>query len=197
MKCAGCELEKDESEFYVDNNRKRGFTYYCKKCIYKFQVNYRKDNLDKIKIWKTNSRIKNSEKILEHYRSFREANRERLREQYKQYYKNNLEKFRVRGHNRYAIKKSGDVTILTTLFLEDLLYQQNNKCFYCKNELNKYHIEHLIPLARGGEHKEYNIVLSCPTCNLAKRDKMPDMFLQYKIGQDNARSRASSDRKSA
>jgi 5-methylcytosine-specific restriction endonuclease McrA len=31
----------------------------------------------------------------------------------------------------------------------------------------------VVPLSRGGSNGPENIVIACPTCNLAKKDKMP------------------------
>jgi 5-methylcytosine-specific restriction endonuclease McrA len=36
-----------------------------------------------------------------------------------------------------------------------------------------YHVDHLIPLARGGHNNPSNIVITCPFCNQSKKDKTP------------------------
>lgn len=47
-------------------------------------------------------------------------------------------------------------------------------CWWCGKPLNgSYHIDHRIPLKRGGKHDPGNIVLAHPRCNLQKKDKMP------------------------
>lgn len=49
---------------------------------------------------------------------------------------------------------------------------QKGKCWHCGKACNgTYHIDHLIPLSRGGTDKASNIVISCPTCNERKHDK--------------------------
>jgi 5-methylcytosine-specific restriction endonuclease McrA len=44
------------------------------------------------------------------------------------------------------------------------------RCPYCGREITKdtVHIEHLIPMSRGGLHVMGNVLGSCPTCNLSK-----------------------------
>lgn len=51
---------------------------------------------------------------------------------------------------------------------------QKGLCWWCEKELNGiYHIDHRIPLSRGGSDKATNIVISCPLCNERKHDKLP------------------------
>ena len=37
-----------------------------------------------------------------------------------------------------------------------------------------YHLDHYIPLAKGGTHTDSNLVLLCFKCNLSKHDTLPD-----------------------
>lgn len=55
-------------------------------------------------------------------------------------------------------------------FLNNLIIEQNNKCFYCESDLTNYKaIEHLTPVSKGGDNYNYNIVYSCKNCNSKKR----------------------------
>lgn len=38
-----------------------------------------------------------------------------------------------------------------------------------------YHVDHIIPLAKGGEHSYKNVQLAHPSCNLTKGDKLPEI----------------------
>jgi HNH endonuclease len=48
-------------------------------------------------------------------------------------------------------------------------------CEFCRAQLrfspNSFHIEHHIPLSRGGANTEENLTLTCPQCNLHKATK--------------------------
>lgn len=58
--------------------------------------------------------------------------------------------------------------------IEKLYHLQRERCWYCERKLHgNYHIEHRIPLVRGGSNDLSNIVLACPECNMSKHDKMP------------------------
>lgn len=52
-----------------------------------------------------------------------------------------------------------------------------NPCPYC-GEPN-FHIDHKVPLTRGGTHTWDNIELVCADCNVAKRDRTPEEFLAH------------------
>ena len=55
--------------------------------------------------------------------------------------------------------------------------RQKGKCYWCGEKLKKYHVDHIIPLSRGGSNWPDNIVIACPTCNLSKGTKLPHEFL--------------------
>lgn len=51
--------------------------------------------------------------------------------------------------------------------------EQGGKCFYCKKDVSKdYHVDHVIPLSRGGSNNPDNLVIACPTCNTSKGAKL-------------------------
>jgi 5-methylcytosine-specific restriction endonuclease McrA len=54
---------------------------------------------------------------------------------------------------------------------------QRGQCFWCACLMGAdYHVDHLIPLSRGGSNNPDNIVLACPTCNLKRGKKLPSEF---------------------
>ena len=54
---------------------------------------------------------------------------------------------------------------------------QKNRCWWCGKKLKgSYHVDHRIPLSRGGSNWPENIVIACPFCNLSKCDKTPLEF---------------------
>lgn len=50
------------------------------------------------------------------------------------------------------------------------------RCVYCSADITgKYHMDHVMPLALGGKHEPANIQLLCPTCNVRKSSRHPDV----------------------
>jgi 5-methylcytosine-specific restriction endonuclease McrA len=54
---------------------------------------------------------------------------------------------------------------------------QCGKCHWCGCEVgDMYHVDHVIPLFRGGSNGPENLVIACPPCNWSKGDKLPHEF---------------------
>jgi len=62
--------------------------------------------------------------------------------------------------------------------LEAVLAESKN-CYYCGRWCqNHYHVDHKIPLSRGGTHARSNLCRSCPQCNLEKAAMTDQEFRQ-------------------
>lgn len=59
----------------------------------------------------------------------------------------------------------------------DAIYERDGgKCRHCEGSIRfeeLFHIDHLVPLSKGGSNDLTNLVLSCVRCNLEKHNKMP------------------------
>jgi len=65
---------------------------------------------------------------------------------------------------RGTIKKIGD--------------SQKWLCVICRCDISKsYHVDHIMPLAKGGTHEPNNIQILCPSCNVRKSAKDPIAFM--------------------
>lgn len=67
---------------------------------------------------------------------------------------------------------------------EDIRWLENTqkmRCACCSTKLSQgYHIDHIVPLARGGSNDRRNLQLLCPPCNLSKSHKDPIEWAQSK-----------------
>jgi 5-methylcytosine-specific restriction endonuclease McrA len=103
-------------------------------------------------------------------------NPDKIKACYKRYYEKNKDRFRVKVRNRYAMTKGASgAHSLTEIAL--LLGEQSNKCVYCRSDLSGgYHVDHRLPLSRGGANDISNIQLLCPPCNLSKGAKTHEEY---------------------
>jgi 5-methylcytosine-specific restriction endonuclease McrA len=49
------------------------------------------------------------------------------------------------------------------------------RCYICGDwiPMGKRHVDHVVPLSKGGKHRPSNLAVSCADCNLRKNDKLP------------------------
>jgi 5-methylcytosine-specific restriction endonuclease McrA len=60
---------------------------------------------------------------------------------------------------------------------DDVMLQyrsQNGLCWWCGVSVGTdYHVDHRVPIDRGGSNDARNICITCPYCNLSKKNKLP------------------------
>ena len=156
--------------------------------------NYRNKNSEKIKKRKQEYRAKNKEQLAIKHKNYYKENKAALLEKQKLYYQqhkteianykkqyNKTEKGRCsikNGRHAYRSRKLStcDCTI-TAKTLAELMVLQQYCCFYCNTPLDlkdrNTHLDHYMPLSKGGAHSISNVVWSCAACNLTKNNKLP------------------------
>lgn len=56
---------------------------------------------------------------------------------------------------------------------------QKGRCAICRVSIRtRRHLDHVVPLARGGEHAPRNLQYLCPPCNLTKNSRDPIDFMR-------------------
>jgi len=80
-----------------------------------------------------------------------------------------------RYHQRRAIGRMPGKPEIERLYVE-----QEGRCAYCRDQLDRYHIDHKIPVARGGTNEIENLHLTCGRCNMRKHTLTHEEFLVSK-----------------
>lgn len=188
-KC-GTTYPADPTFWHKDKNRKDGLSPWCKTCNCKNAKNWKKNNPERKRelnrAWvkanpekqkESNDKweAKNPEKLRAKARRWYAAHSEQCRTRSKQWRVANPSKVILQKHRRRALKLHVEC-VNTPFDAQAQLKRQHGKCYYCHCKLAVYHIEHVIPLSRGGSDHPDNKVLACPACNLSKRDKLPHEF---------------------
>jgi 5-methylcytosine-specific restriction endonuclease McrA len=122
----------------------------------------------------------NKEQRFVSHKAYREANKRQVAATIKAWGKAHPERRLAVVHKRRASKLNSGGTF-TNIHITTLLAAQNSKCVYCRVELTitgkgKYHVDHRIPLFLGGSNHPENLQLLCPSCNLSKGRKHPDVY---------------------
>ena len=157
-------LKEKSRILYLSNPEKR-----------KYWDLWRKNNKDKVRQYAKTSNLKNKEKrafwVKRHY----ELNKEKIRTYKKNYVQKNKEKYRIYAFNRRSLKRAVGFNInKISEFVGGIKNCKTVLCSYCNKRIPSLgcHIDHIIPLSKGGFHCVENLCVSCPTCNRSKGSKL-------------------------
>ena len=179
--------------FTCDRSRPDGLHPYCKTCRNARRVARRQasqeltsKNRERANAWyyanherahekRKQQYATNREQAIEYSRQWRIANPDRYRETMKackhKHYRNNREQYAAYVRNRRA-RVQGASGSHTAADIKAMLESQDGKCYYCGCALVEYHVDHVIPVSRGGSNDPDNLVIACPTCNCSKNDRL-------------------------
>lgn len=106
-------------------------------------------------------------------RAWRERNGEHIKAVRDEWLAANPLKARIYAEKRRALKQASGGAY-TTEQIEALAKRQKHKCAECKCSIrDKYDIDHIMPLSKGGSNDIKNIQLLCEPCNQRKHNKHP------------------------
>jgi len=98
------------------------------------------------------------------------------------YYKNHLPEFNVYSATRRALK-AGALIGATANQLNEIAetYRRAKedpkvRCYLCNKliPMGHRHVDHIMPLSKGGAHRPSNLAVACDKCNLHKNNKLPE-----------------------
>lgn len=149
-----------------------------KEKISAYQKEYREKNADAIKaqqkIWRAENKeakaksdrewaLRNPDAVAAASKRYRERHPEKAKDNTKRYAAKNPEVRRQSIQRRRARLAQAEIKDIK---LRDLKRILSRPCAYC-GALSQ-HIDHVIPIARGGGHKIGNLIGSCQRCNQSK-----------------------------
>jgi 5-methylcytosine-specific restriction endonuclease McrA len=108
-------------------------------------------------------------------RAWQAKNRERIKV-YAEWYAKTFPEKRKASYKNAQAQRRGAIGKYTVKDIERIRIAQRNRCAYCRSVTDELHIDHIIPIARGGTNWPANIQLACPSCNMRKKAKLPEAF---------------------
>jgi hypothetical protein len=179
-RCPTCKTHLPWYDFHRSSRTGDGFHCQCKPC----EKAYRLANRDAIAARKRAYDVANRERRSEYNR----ANSERQRAYWKWYRETFPDRvdqcntaWRERNHdailtknrNRRAAERRAEGTHCHADVVNQF-ERQRGRCFWCHKTLSKgYHVDHVVPLCKGGTNSPENLVICCPRCNCSKRGTHP------------------------
>lgn len=168
--CKACRVVEGKLERELHHERVRSRerrSYQANKARHnEYSKNYRKDHIDKLH---------------KYDKQYYQSNKRRVNERNYRYKRLHPEFSRIDNSKRRArIRQAGGSH--TPADIKAQIKSQTDKrgvlrCWWCEQPIEKtYHLDHRIPLAKGGSNDARNLCISCPKCNLSKHDKLPHEF---------------------
>ena len=170
--CKSCDVKRAVE--YRQNNKEQ---------IKEYKKEYQQNNKEKLKEYKKEYHKNNKEQILERKKEYYQDNKEQLKEYQKEYRKNNPHKAREKDRKRRALKKAN----VHEPYTEDqVLETYGTNCHICKEDIDLsasrssgapgweqgLHLDHVIPLSKGGPDSLNNVKPAHGLCNLQKNNSL-------------------------
>jgi len=152
-RCPSCEKHKSLDAFNKAEKRPDGKRIYCREC---------ESAMNRARA------AQNPEKERERTRRWAQENPERVVQYSLDWQKRNPDKCRYNSAARRVRKKENGVFAITENEKQMLL---SNPCVECGSN-EKIHIDHIIPVSRGGRHSIGNLQTLCASCNMSKSDML-------------------------
>lgn len=153
----------------------------CITCYHQRQTKWREDNQQIYLNYHRQYRIDNAEQVSAIKADWFQRNKSRIRPRLHsnrlRWIANNPEKYRLqrRVYNRQRKARLKAAVGSHTAHDIDMLYMsQRGLCWWCGEPVgDNYHVDHRIPLSRGGSNAVENLCIACVDCNQSKYDKLP------------------------
>lgn len=185
--CTKCHNEYPATTEYFRHQKgaKGNLSSECLQCLKIRDQEYKRQNASKIRRDAREYHKSHPEWSKQTKRQHYERHRDEVIDKSRQYRKDNPdywkrspEKEAEKGSKRRARKRQAQ-GVFTIADVQRKLWVQRGRCFYCHKKLGEsYHVDHYIPLSRGGTNWPDNIVIACSWCNLTKGDRMPVDFVE-------------------
>lgn len=178
--CASCRQEKPRSDYYARKANKDGLYSYCRECNTR-KARERRDRSPQLVEQKREYDRKRSRLLADEYRARASAhyyaNREQRIAYAREWAEKNPEKRSAIAqsykHRRRASERSG----MTGRELAQWKRTQPKICHWCGAKCEaSFHVDHYVPLSKGGKHEASNLVIACRSCNFRKNAKDPFAF---------------------
>lgn len=191
--CRKCNTEKNDHDFSMKIAKIGLLQTICKTCSNEYAKQYRDKNPEKISLinaaWRLSNpgrsakvsrkwRDDNPDRQKESNRSYRNKNKELIAEKKKAWRKRNPDVYLAAQRRRRGRKVGADGSH-TAADVKTIFDNQRGLCANCTNKLfvsgiKKFHVDHIMPLIRGGSNWPENLQCLCPTCNLRKGAMTPE-----------------------
>lgn len=177
--CSKCKVYKPLEQFPLHRSSRDNRKNTCKKCDNKRRKQRYWDNREAELADRRQYYIENKERIDAMHRIWASKNVQGRAERDKRWRLANPDKRRAASERRRA-RKNGSRGEVSAALIYQMAEDQQWLCAYCEVPMfGSFHVDHMIPLCKGGRHDWTNIAITCAACNMRKHSKTAEDFMEY------------------
>lgn len=197
QRCKKCVKIRDRE--YRENNkeavtrRNRAWQEKNRERYSRYQKEYREQNRDSAKEYAKKYYADNKERLNKEHKANYAANKARYNELSRQNYRDNREKYLEKAkkwreshreersdyeHKRRAARNGADARLVSGKTMKRI---RGMACARCGSS-GDIHVDHIVPISRGGAHREGNLQPLCSRCNMSKGNKLMSEWKYKRTG---------------
>jgi len=181
------EIAVRQARYYQDRKDdllERAKQYYCEHRDERIQYYY--EHIDEIKKYRQERR----DDRIAYAAQYRQEHKDEISVNHAQYYQDHKEDVSKRiaqyhkTTNGKAVRKASRARRRSTNYdyvsadtMKEVMSASDNICPYCGNLFTDGHIDHIVPVSKGGTNEKNNLVYCCATCNHRKHSKSLEEFM--------------------
>lgn len=193
--CRICGDWKEYSQYTKHKNSKDGHDSRCKDCRKAYaRANkekksaymkaYKKANKDKFVESDKKYKQKNKDKVAEYQKEYGRIRDKEKKRQYDKAFRQSEKGKEVRYRAKLKRRSNENEVRFTPHKRRTIIERDKWTCQCCGvkvhddkvNNPTKAHIDHIVPISKGGNSETGNLRVLCRTCNLSKQNKMDDQL---------------------
>lgn len=190
--CRECHEDR-RAEMVRARSKTDGHATVCRSCKRTESAQWHAANRERVKETKRKRYLADSERVKAKAQAYREANPERVAlvnrtwrssnvERLREYRAANSERRRAHRHARRArMMRAASDAYTHADFMAAMEERDVWRCSYCDGPAE--HVEHVIPLSRGGSNDVSNLTWACASCNLSKGARLLSEWLPSRLSE--------------
>lgn len=157
--CKTCEVAKSLAEFSPHRSCAGGVRSECKKCCAQYTRRWRESNIGRNR---------------ENVNRWHASHPDRVKAIMARWRRNNKHRLREYDQRRFAIRR-GALLAGISIRRSEIWERDGGKCHICRRACDplRWHLDHLVPVSRGGQHTPDNVAVSHPKCNQSRGSRGP------------------------
>lgn len=166
--CSRCGKTQPVDEFSRHRSNRDGLRPQCKSCGRAYARAYHDANREKEHAYYEANR----DRIGGVHRTYR-ADHPEAGQNYGRAYRADHPEVAWASNYRVRAKQAGHEPIVQEFTLADVVARYGAQCAYCSGGPFE-HLDHAVPISKGGPHTIENVRPACAACNIAKHNRTPD-----------------------